>query len=150
MPHSSTDSAGYTISNALQDIDFDALYAFLSTSYWSRGIPRETMERSIRGSLPFVLRDDQGNLAGFARVVTDRATFGYIGDLFVLPEHRGKGLSKCLMGAIMAHPELQNFRRWMLATSDAHGLYEKFGFRPLAAPDILMERHNPDVYVPRD
>ena len=150
MSHTSTDDAGYTISNSSQDIDLDALHSFLCASYWSRGIPRETMERSIRGSLPVVLRDASGNLAGFARVVTDRATFGYIGDLFVLPEHRGKGLSKRLMEAIMAHPELQNFRRWMLATSDAHGLYEKFGFRPLAAPDILMERHNPDVYVPRD
>jgi GNAT superfamily N-acetyltransferase len=150
MQPSSLNGASYTISNALQDIDFDALYAFLSTSYWSRGIPRETMERSIRGSLPFVLRDAAGTLAGFARVVTDRATFGYIGDLFVLPEHRGKGLSKRLMEAIMAHPELQDFRRWMLATSDAHGLYEKFGFRPLAAPEILMKRHDPNVYAPRD
>ena len=149
MPYSSSNS-NYTISNALEGIDFDALHAFLSASYWSRGIPRETMERSVRGSLPFVLRDAAGNLAGFARVVTDRATFGYIGDLFVLPEHRGKGLSKRLMDAIMAHPELQNFRRWMLATSDAHGLYEKFGFRPLAAPEALMERHDPNVYVPRD
>ncbi len=97
-----------------------------------------------------MLRDEHGNLAGFARVVTDRATFGYIGDLFVLPEHRGRGLSKRLMDAIMGHPELQNFRRWMLATSDAHGLYEKFGFRPLAAPEVLMERHDPNVYAPRD
>jgi GNAT superfamily N-acetyltransferase len=146
----STNNSSYTISSALEDIDFDALHAFLSTSYWSRGIPREIMERSIRGSLPFVLRDERGQLAGFARVITDRATFGYIGDLFVLPAHRGKGLSKRLMDAIMGHPELQNFRRWMLATSDAHGLYEKFGFRPLAAPEVLMERHNPDVFVPRD
>jgi len=150
VSQSSAGSADYTISNSLQDIDFDALHAFLSASYWSRGIPRETMERSVRGSLPFVLRDAAGNLAGFARVLTDRATFGYIGDLFVLPEHRGKGLSRRLMEAIMAHPELQDFRRWMLATSDAHGLYEKFGFRPLAAPEVLMERHNPYVYVPRD
>ena len=108
------------------------------------------MERSIRGALPFVLRDAHGQLAGFARVITDHATFGYIGDLFVLPEHRGKGLSKRLMEAIIAHPELQDFRRWMLATSDAHGLYEKFGFRPLAAPEVLMERHDPNVYAPRD
>jgi len=108
------------------------------------------MERSVRGALPFVLRDDRGNLAGFARVITDRATFGYIGDLFVLPEHRGKGLSRRLMDAIMGHPDLQNFRRWMLATSDAHGLYEKFGFRPLAAPDVMMERRDPNVYAPRD
>ncbi len=150
MQHSSTTDEHYVITNEIADIDFDALHAFLSSSYWSRGIPRETMERSIRGSLPFVLRDGRGKLAGFARVVTDRATFGYIGDLFVLPEHRGKGLSRRLMEAIMGHPELQNFRRWMLATSDAHGLYEKFGFRPLAAPDILMERHDPNVYAPRD
>ena len=150
MSQFSTNNPGYTISNDHADIDFDALHAFLSASYWSRGIPRETMERSVRGSVPFVLRDERGKLAGFARVITDRATFGYIGDLFVLPEHRGKGLSKRLMEAIMAHPELQDFRRWMLATSDAHGLYEKFGFRPLAAPDILMERHDPNVYAPRD
>jgi GNAT superfamily N-acetyltransferase len=150
MQPPSPTSAGYTISNALEHTDFDALHAFLSASYWSRGIPRETMERSVRGSLPFVLRDDRGQLAGFARVITDRATFGYIGDLFVLPAHRGKGLSKRLMGAIMGHPDLRNFRRWMLATSDAHGLYEKFGFRPLAAPEVLMERHDPNVYAPRD
>jgi GNAT superfamily N-acetyltransferase len=150
VSHSSLNGAGYTISNDPADLDFDALYAFLSTSYWSRGIPRETMERSIRGSLPFVLRDAHGQLAGFARVITDRATFGYIGDLFVLPEHRGRGLSKRLMDAIMAHPDLQNLRRWMLATSDAHGLYEKFGFRPLAAPEVMMERRNPNVYAPRD
>ena len=133
--HQSSNDSNYTITNALEDIDFDALHAFLGASYWSRGIP---------------LRDAGGNLAGFARVITDRATFGYIGDLFVLPEHRGRGLSRRLMGAIMDHPELQNFRRWMLATSDAHGLYEKFGFRPLAAPDLMMERRNPNVHAPRD
>jgi GNAT superfamily N-acetyltransferase len=147
---SSSNTSSYTVSNDPADIDFDALHAFLSASYWARGIPRATLERSVRGSLPFVLRDAGGNLAGFARVITDRATFGYIGDLFVLPEHRGRGLSRRLMEAIMAHPELRNFRRWMLATSDAHGLYEKFGFRPLAAPEVLMERHDPHVYVPRD
>ncbi len=140
----------YPIAHTLEPRDFDALHAFLGASYWSRGIPRETMERSVRGSLPFVLRDEAGNHAGFARVITDRATFGYTGDLFVLPEHRGKGLSRRLMDAIMGHPDLQDFRRWMLATSDAHGLYEKYGFRSLAAPEVLMERHNPTVYVPRD
>ena len=150
VSRSSPAAADYTISNDPADIDFDALHAFLSASYWARGIPRATVERAVRGALPFVLRDRQGNLAGFARVITDRATFGYIADLFVLPEHRGKGLSRRLMDAIMGHPDLQNFRRWMLATSDAHGLYEKFGFRPLAAPEVLMERHDPNVYVPRD
>jgi GNAT superfamily N-acetyltransferase len=125
MPHSSANGAGYTISSALKDRDFDALYAFLSDSYWARSIPRAIVERSVRGSLPFVLRDAAGRLAGFARVITDRATFGHIGDLFVLPEHRGKGLSKRLMEVILAHPDLQNFRRWMLATCDAHGVYEK-------------------------
>jgi GNAT superfamily N-acetyltransferase len=147
MQHSSPKSAGYTITNTVEDRDFDALYAFLKDCYWSSGIPRATMERSVRGSLPFVARDESGTLAGFARVITDRATFGYIGDLFVLPEHRGKGLSKRLMKAILGHPDLQNFRRWMLATRDAHGLYEQFGFRPLAAPEVLMERHNPRVYA---
>jgi GNAT superfamily N-acetyltransferase len=150
MQHSSPDGAGYTISNEIADIDFDALHAFLKDSYWSKGIPRAIMERSMRGSLPFVLRDAAGRLAGFARVITDRATFGYIGDLFVLPEHRGRGLSKRLMQAILAHPDLQGFRRWMLATSDAHGLYRQFGFQPLAAPEVLMERHNASVYRSAD
>ena len=150
MQRFSPNAADYAISNDHADIDFDALHAFLGASYWARGIPRETLERSVRGSLPFVLRDERGQLAGFARVITDRATFGYIGDLFVLPEHRGRGLSRRLMDAIMTHPDLRNFRRWMLATSDAHGLYEKFGFRSLAAPEVLMERHDPTVYAPRD
>jgi GNAT superfamily N-acetyltransferase len=150
MQQSAHTNTGYAITNTLEPRDLDALYAFLSDSYWARGIPRAIIERSVRGSLPFVLRDAAGHLAGFARVITDRATFGYIGDLFVLPAHRGKGLSKRLMEAILAHPDLQDFRRWMLATSDAHGLYEKFGFRPLAAPEVLMERHNPNVYVPRE
>ncbi|HEV8390231.1 MAG TPA: GNAT family N-acetyltransferase [Dongiaceae bacterium] len=150
MQHSSRNGAGYSVTNALEDSDFDALYEFLKDSYWSKGIPRATMERSIRGSLPFVVRDAAGSLAGFARVITDRATFGYIGDLFVLPRHRGRGLSKRLMQAILAHPDLQGFRRWMLATRDAHALYEKFGFRPLARPEVLMERHDPNAYAPRE
>jgi GNAT superfamily N-acetyltransferase len=150
MQHLPPNSAAYTITHTLDDRDLDALHAFLRESYWSRGIPRDLMERSVCGSLPFVLRDEAGRLTGFARVITDRATFGYIADLFVLPEHRGKGLSKRLMEAILAHPDLHNFRRWMLATKDAHGLYEQFGFRPLAAPDMMMERHDPNVFAPRE
>ena len=138
MPTSS--HHGYRIDHAPTGADLDVIHAFLVKSYWSPGIARETMERGIRGSLPFVLRDPAGALAGFARVVTDTASFGYICDLFVLPQHRGKGLSKFLTEHILTHPELHGMRRWMLATDDAHGLYRQFGFTPLAKPDVYMEK----------
>ena len=126
-------------------LDIDVIQRFLAQSYWSPGIPRTTVERAIANSLCFAIFHENKQI-GFARVVTDKATFAYLADVFVLPEHRGKGLSKRLMTEIIRHPDLQGLRRMLLATRDAHALYEKFGFRPLAAPDLMMEVHNPDVY----
>jgi GNAT superfamily N-acetyltransferase len=138
---------GYEITTDRERMDVNAVHRFLSEeSYWARNIPRDVVERSMRGSICFaIVRDVE--LAGFARVTSDRATVAYLGDVFVLPAHRGKGLSKWLMECIGSHPELQGLRRWMLATSDAHGLYVQFGFTPLKAPERWMEKHDPDVYA---
>ena len=121
------------------------IHEFLKDSYWAAGIPREVVERSIRGSVPFGVYDG-GAQVGFARVVTDCATFGYLGDVFILESHRGRGLSKWLMECIVSHPQLQGLRRWTLATRDAHELYAKFGFKPVARPDSFMELHNAEIY----
>lgn len=125
----------------------DALYIhqFLSRSYWAEGIPLETVEHSIEGSLCFsvVYLNHQ---VGFARVVTDEATFAYLADVFIDENFRGKGLSRWLMEVIMSYPALQGLRRFMLATRDAHGLYAKFGFEPLTHVDRWMQIHHPDVY----
>lgn len=118
---------------------------FLASSYWAKGIPPATVERSLAHSICFALLDGERQV-GFARVISDRATIAYLGDVFVLPEYRGRGLSKWLMECVTSHSELQGLRRWILATRDAHGLYEKFGFSPLGKPEIFMERHDPDVY----
>jgi GNAT superfamily N-acetyltransferase len=124
-------------------IDVDRVHAFLcNESYWAKGVPRAVVERSIEHSLPFAAYDGEG-LVGFARVITDFAVFAYVADVFVLPTHRGRGISKQLMAAIRSHPELQSLRRWSLVTSDAQGLYRQFGFRELAHP----ERHMEDVAV---
>jgi GNAT superfamily N-acetyltransferase len=125
--------------------DIEAIHRFLTQSYWSPGVPRVVIERSIANSLCFGLLLE-GQQIGFARVITDKATFAYLADVYVLPGHRGKGLSLRLMEQIVQHPDLQGLRRMMLATRDAHALYEKFGFKPLAAPERIMEIHNPEVY----
>lgn len=127
-------------------VDFETVYAFLVQAYWCQGIPRETVRRSIENAIPFSLFVG-GRAAGFARVVSDRATVAYLGDVFVLPEFRGRGLSTWMMECVVAHPELQGLRRWILLTRDAHGLYTKIGFTPLAAPVRWMERWDPDVYA---
>ena len=135
----------YTISDDRARLDMEVVYNFLSeSSYWARGRSRERVERSVRHSLPFgVYRD--GRQVGFARVVTDYATFAWLADVFVLREHRGRGLSKWLMEVILSHPELQGFRRWVLATKDAHELYRKFGFIDLHRPERWMERPDPSM-----
>jgi GNAT superfamily N-acetyltransferase len=135
----------YTISTNPQLLDFDVIQRFLSQSYWAAGVPMEIVRRSIAHSLPFGLYRGTEQL-GFARVITDYATFAYLADVFVLDSHRGRGLSKWLMEAIVSHPDLQRLRRWMLATRDAHELYRKYGFSELKQPDRWMERHDPDVY----
>ncbi len=137
---------GFTISTDPARLDLDAIHAFLVASYWARSIPRELMERSIANAIPFGVYEG-ARLVGFARVVTDRATVAYVGDVFVLEPWRGRGLSRWLMDCILAHPELQGLRRWLLATRDAHGLYARHGFTPLAAPERWMERHAPDAYA---
>ena len=121
---------------------------FLAQSYWAAGIPIDTVEKSLRNSLCFALLDGPRQI-GFARVISDRATIAYLGDVFVLPDYRGRGLAKWLMTCVVSHPELQGLRRWMLGTRDAHGLYEKFGFTPLKKPETFMERHDPNVYTSR-
>lgn len=142
-----TEHDGYTISTDPGRIDVDAVHAYLRRSYWAEGIPREVVVRSIAGSLCISLHHD-GRQVGFARVVTDRATFAYLADVYVLEEHRGRGLAKRLVRELQAHPELAGLRRWVLVTRDAHGLYEGLGFRRLRHPDRYMERVLPEPYKP--
>ena len=140
---------GYTISDDPARVDVEAVHRYLSEeSYWARGVPRDVVERSVAGSIPFGLYAPGGSLAGFARVVTDRATYGYLADVFVLDAHRGRGLGVWLVEVVLGHPELQGLRRWVLFTEDAHGLYERFGFTPGRTPERYMElaREPQDVY----
>ena len=137
---------GFTISTNAALLDVAAIHTYLAHgSYWAKGIPLETLERAIANSLVFGLYTPDGQQAGFARVVTDYATFAWLCDVFVLPAYRGRGLSKWLMEVVWAHPQLQGLRRRLLATLDAHGLYQQFGFAPLAAPERFLEirQHNP-------
>ena len=136
----------FEISTDPERVDRDATHAFLTNdSYWAAGVPRDVFDRSIEGSLVFGIYRGQEQV-GFARVVSDRATFAWIGDVFVRDELRGHGLGKWLMQTIVTHPELQGLRRWMLATRDAHGLYKQSGFTELPDPTLFMTRHDPDVY----
>lgn len=135
------------ISTDIERLDVALIHRFLSEeSAWARGIPLETVRESIAHSLNFGGYVD-GRQVAFARVISDYATFAYLVDVFVLPEHRGRGHSKRLMDAVIAHPRLQGLRRFMLATSTAHGLYAQFGFTPPAKPQSLMERYVPDLYL---
>lgn len=127
-------------------LDLDVIHGFLSTSYWAGGIPRDVVERSIRGSLCFGVYDGPAQV-GFARAISDRATFAYLADVFVLESHRGRGLAKWLMACIKGHPDLQGLRRWSLATRDAHGLYRQFGFGPPSDPSVGMEIVDRNVYA---
>ena len=172
-------------------VDVAAVHAYLTTAYWSEGIPIDVVRRAIAGSIPFsvwwegadssmvdaggAVRADIGDAAAgasderlaagsvmgpgdvagsatgpqqvaFARAITDRATFAYVADVYVLEAHRGRGLSRWMMEALVAHPDLQGLRRMVLATRDAHGLYAKFGFTPLASPPRWMEKWEPDIY----
>jgi ribosomal protein S18 acetylase RimI-like enzyme len=134
------------ISSERGDVNLDLVHGFLSQeAYWSRNIPRAVVEKSIRNSYCFSAFID-GKQVGFARVVSDGATFAYLCDVFTLPEFRGQGVGKKLMQSLQAHPELQGLRRWMLMTADAHKLYENYGFNALAKPDRAMEISRPDIY----
>jgi GNAT superfamily N-acetyltransferase len=135
----------YTISTERERLDLGVIHRFISEeSYWGRGRPPEVVRRAVENSFPFGIYRG-GELVGFARVVTDYATFAWLADVFVLKEHRGRGLSKWLMEVILSHPELQGFRRWVLATKDAHELYRKFGFIDLHRPERWMERPDPSM-----
>ncbi|HEX8299759.1 MAG TPA: GNAT family N-acetyltransferase [Rubricoccaceae bacterium] len=143
MTDEQTRQDGYVRSDDRARLDFAAVHAALAASYWSPGIARETVERAAAGSLTFGLYAPKGEQVGYARVVTDRATFAYLADVYVLEAHRGRGLGRWLVEGVLAHPDLEGLRRWMLATRDAHGLYASFGFAPLAAPDRFMEQTQP-------
>ena len=137
---------GYTISTDKSRLDVAAIHAYLTRSYWSPGIPKAIVERAIRGAMCFGLFDSQGQQVGFARMITDTATFAYLADVYVLEEHRGKGLGKWIVETILAHPSLQGLRRILLATRDAHELYARFGFKPLATPESFMSIHRSNAY----
>lgn len=161
---------GFLVSTDPARLDLDLIYDFLTNCYWAKGIPREVVARSIEHSLCFGIYDESRAkaplpakparngapqleespvrvpLVGFARVISDFATIAYLGDVFVVESHRGRGLGKWMMECILAHPALQNLRRWILLTRDAHELYRQFGFTALKSPDRYMELHRPDVY----
>ncbi len=140
---------GYFISNDKGLLNVSMIHDYLcNTSYWAQNIPIDVVEKSINFSLCFGVYTTDKKQVGFARMVTDRATFGYLADVFILEEHRGKGLSKWLIEVIQSHPELQGLRRWMLGTRDAHQLYEKFGWSVLTEEvrPRFMQRHFPNVY----
>ncbi len=146
----------YVISTDPNRLDFDLMHAFLSTqAYWAVNRSLELIRRSVDHSLPFGVYKESEQV-GFARVVSDQATFGWLADVFILPSERGQGLGKWLMECVFAHPDLQGFRRWLLATKDAHELYSQFGFIPLHRPERFMERRDPkttdqsDYWKPND
>jgi GNAT superfamily N-acetyltransferase len=144
--HHSWSQGDYEISTDPARVDVGTVHEFLTNSYWAKGIPLETVQRSIESSISFGVYRGQQQV-GFARIISDLATFAYLADVFILPSFRGRRLSRWLMECIVSHPDLQGLRRWMLATKDAHGLYARFGFTPIKTPDSWMEIHRPDVYA---
>ena len=137
---------GIKITSNHSDLDLNVIHAFISESYWAKNIPIVTVEKAISNSLVFGAYNTSGEQVGFARVITDKATFAYLGDVFVLDEFRGLGISKLLMKSVCEHPDLQGLRRFMLATSDAHGLYSQFGFKPLENTETFMQIWQPGIY----
>ncbi|HLV99213.1 MAG TPA: GNAT family N-acetyltransferase [Ktedonobacterales bacterium] len=135
----------YLISTDKRRLDLAVIHGFLTTSYWSAGIPLETVQRAIEHSLAFGVYDNEQQV-GMARVISDYTTFAYVADVFILDTYRGQGLGLWLMECVIAHPHLQGLRRWTLFTRDAHGLYEKVGFKRSEVPDRLMERAFPNIY----
>ncbi len=136
----------FLISTSREHLSLDVVHGFLTNCYWAKGIQREVVARSIEHALCFGIYDGEGAQVGFARVISDFATMAYVGDVFVLESHRGRGLGKWLMQCIMLHPALQSLRRWILTTRDAHGLYSQVGFTPVKSPERYMELHRADVY----
>lgn len=140
----------YRITTNPEEFDLRLIHQFLtSEAYWCAGVPVEVVQKAVENSLCFAVLDctgDQTRQIGFARAVTDRATYAYLADVFILPAFRGRGLSKWLVACALSHPDLQGLRRIALATRDAHGLYRQFGFKALADSDMFMEIHVPDIY----
>tara|TARA_B100000586_G_C20034663_1_gene394840 strand:+ start:625 stop:1053 length:429 start_codon:yes stop_codon:yes gene_type:complete len=139
-------SAAVTITNHLPEMDFQTIHEFIRNSYWAKNIPVATLHKALENSLCFAALDEQQNTIGFARMITDRATFGYLADVFVLPAWQGRGVSRKILDAVVTHPDLQGLRRFMLATKDAHGLYKKYGFSPVEDASPLMQIWQPDIY----
>ncbi len=135
----------YCISTDRRKLDVEAIHSYLTSSYWSPGIPRSTVEKALSNSICFGLYHG-ANQVGLTRVITDTATYAYLCDVYILEEHRGKDLGKWLMQNVLSHPDLQGLRRFTLATRDAHGLYAQFGFQPLGDPARHMEISIPDIY----
>jgi GNAT superfamily N-acetyltransferase len=136
----------YTISTDKSKLDIDAVHSFLSSkAYWCLNIPKNTLQTAIKNSLCFGVYHHEKQV-GFARIISDFSTIAYLGDVYILEEHRGKGLSKWLMETIMGHPKLQGLRRWILLTGDAHELYRQYGWTEIADPGKWMELHNKNVY----
>ena len=136
----------YAISTDRARLDLDAVHRYVSTSYWAAGMPRAVLERAVENSLIFGIYHGPRQ-AGFARAITDRATYAYLSDVFVVEEYRGRGLSKWLMECVLAHPDLQGLRRFALFTRDAQALYERYGFGPPRGASTYMERRTPNVYT---
>lgn len=145
MTHLSHCRGEFVVTSDHARLDIDFIHGYLVRSYWSEGIRRAVVERALANSLCFGVYECNEQV-GFGRVVTDYATFAYVADVFIIESHRGRGLSKFLMECIVNDSRLQGFRRWILGTRDAHGLYAQYGFKPLAKPERFMEIHDPDVY----
>jgi GNAT superfamily N-acetyltransferase len=135
----------YTVTTDRHQLNIRAIHAYLTHSYWSPGVPIAVIERAVANSLCLGMHHAEAQM-GFARVITDKSTFAYLADVYILEPHRGKGLSKWLLQVIREHEDLQGLRRFMLATRDAHDLYRQFGFTELSDPSKLMEILDPDVY----
>lgn len=138
-------SDDFVITSDPAAVDLDAVHAYLRTSYWAEDIPRDLVDRAIANSIPFSVKLGAEQV-GFARVITDRATFAYLSDVYILEAYRGRGLARRLMDAVMAHPDLQGLRRFSLTTRDAEGLYRQYGFRELATPQRHLEILRPGLY----
>lgn len=139
--------AGYEVSTDPARIDLDYVHRYLSReSYWAGAIPRDVVARSVANAISFGLYAPDGAQVGFARVITDRATFAWLADVFIDPARQGLGLGKALMDVIIAHPDLQDLRRFMLVTADAHSLYERYGFTAVEKPERLMVKLRTDLY----
>lgn len=136
----------YRISNELNEMDIDVIHAFISKSYWAKDIPKSVLQKALAHSLCFGVFTNDKQQIGFGRLITDRATYAYLADVFIIDEYRGLGLGKALMTNIVSHPDLQGLRRMVLSTRDAHGLYAKFGFKPVPNPEVFMQVWQPDVY----